>query len=170
MKIFMRFLNSFLRSSAWILVFAIAFSLFSSCRRTTQWESVCQVIRRDVVERDEKGVAQVVEFELEWDPCPGDQLQVLRGDAAFATCTEKYAVGDYVPVRVKRWWDTRGYYRWDIYQIGDCARAIEEQVEGSFEKSQECDETKAQGRINGFACTKKPFAKLVSICPWIARQ
>lgn len=134
------------------------------------FESVIQVVRRDVVEKDEKGEAIQVDMEMEWDPCPGDQLQVIRGGPEFAKCTEKYKVGDYLPVKVKHFWDPRGTYRWDIYEMGDCKRDIEAYAEGSYEKSQECDDEKAYGRTVGFKCSRRPFRKLVSICPWMARQ
>ena len=44
----------------------------------------------------DKGAPKVVDYELEWDPCPGDQFQVIRGDATFAQCMAKYDVGELV--------------------------------------------------------------------------
>ena len=52
---------------------------------------------------------------------------------------------------------------------GDCDRPIEETSEGSFEKSQECTEHKMYGRETGFDCSRRPFRKLVGICPWMER-
>src|SRR4029079_16588832 len=112
-------------------------ALTSGCKpREAQYESVTQIVHRDVVEADDKGIPLLVDLELEWDPCPGDQFQVVRGGKDFATCMTKYEVGDFVPVRVLHHWDTRGYYTWDLFQVGDCGRAIEEDSEGSYEKSQ----------------------------------
>jgi hypothetical protein len=113
---------------------------------------------------------ELVDLELEWDPCPGDQFQVIRGNKDFAACTEKYAEGDYVPVRVKQWWDERGFYRWDIFQLGDCTREIDPEAEGSFEKSQECTDVVQYGRTTGFDCLRRPERKLVRVCPWMARR
>lgn len=153
-----------------VLLASLLFGTLLSCHRERYWESVCQVVRRDVVEEDDKGKVTQIDVELEWDPCPGDQFQVLRGGAEFAACMSKYEVGAFVPVKVKQWWDTRGFYTWDIYQVGECRRDIEPFTEGSFERSQECSETKSFGHVNGFTCNRKPFAKLVSICPWMARD
>jgi len=142
----------------------------AGCHRDRHYESVCQLVRRDVVETDDNGKPTQIDVELEWDPCPGEQYQVVRGGTDFAACVARYQVGDFVPVRVKQWWDTRGFYTWDVYQVGDCKRDIEPFTEGSFERSQECTETKSFGHVNGFQCNRKPFAKLVSICPWMARD
>lgn len=152
---------------AWIAPLAFA---LAGCAKENRFESVCQIIRRDAVEVDDKGTVEQVDIELEWDPCPGDQFQVIRGGSEFAACTAQYKVGDYVPVRVKHWWDGRGYYRWDVYQVGDCARTVEPDAEGSYEKSQECSDLKQFGRTAGFDCNRRPFKKLVRVCPWMARN
>lgn len=154
------------------LGFVLALSLvgLAGCHRSRNYESVCQVVRQDVVERNEKGETTLVDVELEWDPCPGDQFQVLRGGKDFAACMSKYKEGDLIPVRVTHAWDSRGYYAWDIYQAGDCKRTIEEASEGSYEKSQECSDKLEYGEKQGFVCSRRPFAKLVSKCPWMARN
>lgn len=130
---------------------------------------MCQLVHHEVVEVDDKGAPKVVDYELEWDPCPGDQFQVIRGDATFAQCMAKYDVGELVHVKVAHMWDTRGFYFWDLYEIGDCARTMERQ-EGSFEKSQECSDVSAYGTNVGFECKRRPEAKLLQICPWTARE
>lgn len=130
---------------------------------------MCQVIRKDVVEEDGKGQPQMLDVELEWDPCPGDQFQVVRGGPDFAQCMQDVPRGSLQPVLVKHWWDTRGYYMWDVYRIGACGREIEPDSVGSYEKSQECSDTTAFGRKVGFSCSRRPFRKLVSVCPWMAR-
>jgi|GEM_PF-693199 len=135
-----------------------------------RFESTCQIVRRNVVETDETGEPEILDVELEWDPCPGEQFQVVRGGKAFAKCMQQYEVGKLVPVLVKHWWDDRGYYDWDVYKIGNCEREIEVDAEGSYEKSQECSDESAYGRAVGFSCSRRPFKGLVSACPWMARQ
>lgn len=135
-----------------------------------RFESVCQVVRKDVVETTESGEPEIVDVELEWDPCPGDQYQVVRGGKEFASCVQKLAVGSMVPVQVKHWWDERGYYTWDVYDVGGCKRDIEPESEGSYEKSQECSDDTMFGRTAGFSCSRRPFKQLVSVCPWMARR
>ena len=145
--------------------------LIAACgNQDRRFESVCQVVRRDVVERDTNGVPEVIDLELEWDPCPGDQFQVIRGGRKFAACVQQYEIGKLVPVMVKQWWDDRGYYRWDVYKVGDCIREIEPNAEGSYEKSQDCRDRVAYGESTGFICSRRPFEKLLAICPWMARN
>src|SRR5262249_19615629 len=119
-------------------VIAIGASYAGCSARESKYESVCQLVSQTVVDKSEDGTPELVDLVLEWDPCPGDQFQVIRGGKEFAACVQKYEVGSYLPVHVKQWWDERGYYRWDIYQIGDCTRSIDPDAEGSYEKSQEC--------------------------------
>jgi hypothetical protein len=94
----------------------------------------------------------------------------VRGDAAFAECMTQYEVGDALPVVVRHWWDSRGYYVWDIESVGACAHAIEPGAEGSFEKSQECHDVVQHGVTVGFECNRQPFQELVAVCPWMARE
>ena len=135
-----------------------------------RYVAVCQIISRDVVERDPADVAQQIDLELEWDSCPGDQFQVVRGGADFAACTAKYAVGDYVPVKVVHFWDDLGFYRWDVEQLGDCRRAVAPDMPGSFEKSQECTAYNLAGRDQGFDCSRRPQHSLLRVCPFMSRQ
>lgn len=149
---------------------AAVVSLVGCSNREQRYESVCQIVRKQAVEVDDKGVTQQVDLELEWDPCPGDQVQIVRGDKDFAACLAGQHEGDYVSVRVRHWWDDRGYYRWDIDKIGDCTRTIEPESEGSYEKSQECSDKKIFGVLSGFECNRRPFRRLVAVCPWMARN
>jgi hypothetical protein len=142
----------------------------SACSRPKRYESAVQVVRKEVVEKDANGVALQVDFELEWDACPGDQFQVIRGGRWFAECTAKYDVGDEVPVYVRHWWDDRGYYRWDIERMGDCWRDVETESVGSYEKGQECKDVENHGFKAGFTCSRKPFRSLVKRCPWMQRD
>ncbi len=142
----------------------------SACSKTHRYESAVQIVRKDVVEKDANGVTQQIDYEVEWDACPGDQFQVIRGSKAFAECTDKYGVGDTVPVYVTHFWDERGFYRWDIERMGDCWRAIEPDSPGSYEKGQECNDVLNHGFKTGFNCSRKPFQKLVKRCPWMARE
>jgi hypothetical protein len=153
-----------------VAIFALALVALVGCTpKEERFESACQLVRRAVVEEDAKGNPELVDVELEWDPCPGEQVQIVRGGVDFAKCMAKYEIGDLLPVRVLHQWDERGYYKWDLYQVGDCTRPIEVESEGSYEKSQECESQKAYGRTNGFNCSRRPFRELVRICPWTAR-
>ncbi len=144
--------------------------LLTACApKESHWESVCQIVSRTPVDEDKDGI-RLVDMELEWDACPGDQFQVVRGGKDFAACTAKYKEGQYVPVQVLHYWDERGYYRWTVEKVGDCARDVQRGAPGSFEKGQACEDVVYHGRVAGFRCSRKADKKLVSICPWMARE
>ena len=155
-----------------LVVAAVAFAALTAggCSKTKRYESAVQIVRKEAVEKDADGKTLVVDYEVEWDACPGDQFQVIRGNRWFAECTKGYEVGDEVPVYVRHWWDDRGYYRWDIERLGDCWREIEPDALGSYEKGQECHDTSDYGNKTGFKCSRKPFNSLVKRCPWMQRQ
>ena len=134
----------------------------SACSKTKRFESAVQIVRKEAVEKAPDGTTLQVDYEVEWDACPGDQFQVIRGGRWFAECTAKVEVGDEVPVYVRYWWDDRGYYRWDIERVGDCWRDIEPDSVGSYEKGQDCKDVENQGLKNGFVCSRRPFGSLNS--------
>lgn len=147
----------------------LALFLLSCAPKEERFESVVQIVSRTVVEKVD-GKASQVDFEVEWDPCPGDQFQVIRGNQAFSECSEKYKTGMYVPVVVKHFWDDHGFYRWDIEKLGDCERPVEPRSPGSYEKGQACEDVSQFGRKAGFECSRKPDKQLVKRCPWMARE
>ncbi len=134
------------------------------------FQSTARVVRGFNAEVDENGKPIVVDVELEWDPCPGDQFQMVRGGPEFAACVQKYKRGELVQAEVKHYWDTRGFYRWDISKLGDCKHEVEEFAEGSYEKSQECADVVDYGKSVGFRCSRRPFKDLVATCPFLARH
>lgn len=153
-----------------LLGIALAASI-SACHPTQRYQSVGQIVQSEVIEADEKGKPLIHEVEFEWDPCPGDQFQVVRGGTEFAECIAKnHKVGDSVYVEVEHYWDSRGFYRWEMTKIGECPRPPQIDAEGSYEKSQECHDVLHHGQKVGFLCNRKPFKGLVSVCPWMARN
>ncbi len=151
-----------------VIAIATLFSLVS-CHRARRYESVCQIVHKEVLEKDANGTPVLVDLELEWDPCPGEQYQMIRGGADFAKCTENMAQGDYVPVLVLHSWNELGYYTWDIEKVGPCSRPII-YPQGSYEKSQECADVLNQGFKVGFTCSRKPKHDLIRRCPWMERD
>jgi hypothetical protein len=82
----------------------------------------------------------------------------------------RYEAGDMVPVRVLRWWDTRGFHAWDVYRVGDCERPIEDDSEGSYDRSQACERATAYGLPTGFICNRRAERELLEVCPWLERR
>lgn len=150
---------------------AFALATATSChRKPKQYESVVQLVRYDVAERDENGKPTLVDVELEWDPCPGDQMETVRGGPAFAECMAKHKVGEMLPAFVVTSWDERGYYQWDITKVAECDRPPMPDDVSSFEKIQECSDLKSHGVRVGFECNRQPYADLVRVCPWMKRD
>jgi hypothetical protein len=158
------------RAAALALALPLSVVLSACSPKETHWESVCQIVSRTPVTTETDGTVTLVDMELEWDPCPGDQFQVLRGGKDFAACTSKMKEGQYVPVHVVHYWDARGYYRWALDQVGDCKLDVQVDAPGSFEKGQACQDIVFHGRKAGFRCSRKADKSLVSICPWMARE
>lgn len=145
--------------------------LGTGCRRSaTHYESTVKLVARTPVQKNAEGVVTLTDFELEWDPCPGDQYEYVRGGRAFSACMAKYEPGDYLAVNVVHYWDTHGFYRWDVYRVGDCARDVEPTSEGTYDKSQECKTHKMYGENAGFDCDRTSPANLTAVCPWLARR
>lgn len=151
-------------------VLALAAALPSCHEGPKTYESTIQLWRYDVVENGPDGKPVLADVEIEWEKCPGDQMEVVRGGSAFAQCMGKYKVGEIVPAKVLWGWDDRGFYQWDVTQIGDCARPVEEKDPSSFEEIEECEDVTAHGNAVGFTCNRKPYAKLREVCPWMRRK
>lgn len=145
--------------------------LVAGCHESPKtYQSTIQLWRYDVVDKDGSGKPLLADVEVEWEKCPGDQMEVVRGDAAFATCMSKYKIGDVVPAEVIWAWDDRGYYQWDVTRIGDCPRPPQGAGDtASFEEIEECDDLTMHGQNVGFTCNRKPHEKLASVCPWMRR-
>ena len=151
------------------MVLVLTATLGCNPHEETRFESNVQLVSRRDVTLDAKGVV-TADFELEWDPCPGDQYQYVRGSREFSACMSKYDKGDYLAVKVRHYWDTRGFYRWDVFQVGDCPRDADPDVEGSYERSQECSDHKAYGESGGFDCNRRTPKRLAKVCPWLSRN
>ncbi len=153
------------------LVALVVPTLLAACTpKAERYEAAVQIVRKEILERADGGAPLEVDLEVEWDACHGDQYQVIRGDKAFAGCTDHFQVGDYAPVVVRHFWDARGYYRWDIERFGDCVRPVEPSSYGSYEKSRECKDVVNHGQTVGFDCSRKPYRELLARCPWMARD
>jgi hypothetical protein len=131
------------------------------------YESRVTILRNDAVRVDDAGRPRIVDVDIDWRECPGEQLENVRGDAAFAACVGKFASGSVVPVRVEhRWAEREEHYTWHVSEIGGCPRAYDAEDKGSFTLVQECVDVKEHGEVVGFRCDRVPKADLVAKCPW----
>lgn len=159
------------RRLASVATLAAVVTLVAACSHAeTHYESTVLLVRRHDVQTTAKGEVTVADFSLEWDACPGDQFEFVRGGREFSACMAKYAPGDYLSVNVVHYWDTHGFYRWDVYRVGDCARVVEPGSEGTYDRSQQCNDHQIHGEWSGFDCDRHAPPKLVAVCPWLARR
>jgi hypothetical protein len=90
-------------------------------------------------------------------------------------------------------WDHKGFYDWDVTEMGGCKRPPDDDDQSSFDTVQECEPIVVNGveegfkcnRIDtvqecepivvngveeGFKCNRIPQKALLKKCPWFARH
>jgi len=153
-----------------VLVAAAVALLATACHRPKHYDANVQVARISVVSKDETGKPITVDFEYSFFECPGTQIEVIRGDAAFAACVAKYKVGDKLNVSLDHQWNPEGHWEWVVRQVGDCTRVPDPNDEASFALVRECEDWVVNGSRVGFQCRYKPEKALVDKCPWFRRH
>lgn len=143
----------------------------TGCRhQTSHYETNVEVTRIAKVRRDDAGKPMVVDVEVKFVDCPGDQVEVVRGGPEFAACIDEHRVGDKLKVSIDHVWSSEGYYTSKIVKLGDCARAVDPDDEASYAMVRECDDWKVNGQKVGFECRYVPEKKLIKACPWFRRR
>ena len=149
---------------------ALTLAAGGCAEKTRTFSSEVQLARIDVVHRGDGGRVLTLDVEVEWTTCPGEQREVVRGDAAFAACIEKHAVGEKLPVTVDWQREPNGRYDWDILEIAGCKRTPEGHDDSSFEMVQECETLKEHEEAVGFRCNRVAKKELLAKCPWFRRN
>jgi len=70
----------------------------AACSDKPQTYETGVVISRTQVVQTGRG--KIIDVELEYADCPGEQQEIFQGDAAFADCVAKYKVGDKVKASI----------------------------------------------------------------------
>lgn len=141
-----------------------------ACHRPKHYDATVEVSRIATVRKDDAGKPATIDFEYSFLECPGTQIEVIRGDAAFAACVSKYKVGDKVPLGIDHEWDDEGHWTWVVRRVGDCPRVPDANDEASFALVRECEDWTVNGTRVGFQCRYVPEKKLVDKCPWFRRH
>ena len=124
----------------------------------------------EVVARDNVGNPQLIEINVEYPDCPGEQLETLQGNAEFTKCALKFKVGEVLPATIE-WGPTDyGHYDSEITKLGECPRTRDPRDARSYEVVQECTDVVVNGVKAGFHCDRKPNKELLDKCPWFTRQ
>lgn len=151
-------------------VLVLAGTLVAACHRTKSYDAKVEVTRTTPVRKDEAGKVVTLDLEYTFSDCPGAQVEVIRGDAAFAACAGKYKVGEKIPIKLDHQWDPEGHYEWVVRRVGDCAREPDPNDEASFALVRECEDWAVNGTRVGFECKYIPEKKLLEKCPWFRRH
>jgi hypothetical protein len=151
-------------------VVCFALSLAACGEKSHSYDSKVRISRVDTVRSDENGQPLLVDVEFDWEACPGEQLEVIRGSAEFAKCIAKHHVGEELPVKVEHRKLSDGHWDWDVHQLGDCARPPDIHDESSFDMVQECRDIEEHDVVVGFECDREPHPDVLAACPWFQRQ
>jgi len=152
-----------------LLVAVLAFGL-GGCHRPQHYDATVEITRVSPVRKDENGRVLTLDIEFSYFECPGTQLEVVRGDAAFADCMATHKVGDKLPVSITRTWASEGVYVWNVDRIGACTHPKDPSDEASYALVRECDDWTVNGTKVGFQCRYMPEKHLVDKCPWFRRH
>ena len=142
--------------------------VLAACSEKPQtYETNVQIARTQVVS---EGATKVIDVELEYSDCPGEQQEIFQGDAAFAQCLAKYKPGDKLPATVVWSKLPDGHYDSEVQKIGDCPRKRDANDDRSYEVVHECKDVVVNGVVVGFHCDRKPTQELLAKCPWFRRS
>ncbi len=145
-------------------------TLTAACHRSKSYDTNVEVTRVTPVRKDPAGKVLTLDFEYSFAECPGTQIEVIRGDEAFAACAAKYKVGDKVPLAIEHQWAQEGHYEWVVRKVGDCPRVPDPDDEASFAMVRECEDWNVNGTRVGFQCQYVPEKKLLAKCPWFRKH
>jgi hypothetical protein len=159
------------RSRTALTVAAFCCLLVTGCRAKPTWyESRVELVRYDVVRRDAEKKPVTADVEISYAACPGYQHEVMRGPAEFATCMQKYKIGESLPAKILWHFGAHGYYEWEVHELGDCKRPPDPEDEASFSIIRDCEDWKVHGASVGFRCKYLGKETLNAACPWFRRR
>ena len=146
---------------------ATALACLAGCSREShRYETTVQIVRTETV-KDRAGT--VIDVDLEYADCPGDQREVFQADAAFAQCLARYKNGEKIPASILFQQMPDGHFDSEIEKVGECHRTRDSQDERSYEIVHQCRDLKVNGIVIGFRCDRKPSKELLAKCPWFRR-
>ncbi len=149
----------------------VTFLGLTSCHKTKTYESDVKITRLSVVRKDEQGKPITMDTEVDYFPCPGEQHEVIRGNAEFSGCVlSKLKLGDTTKAKIVHRWDPAGVYRSDIVELGGCKRELDPNDEASFQMVRDCEDWSVNGAKVGFRCNIASKKNLNKVCPWFQRR
>lgn len=153
--------------------FIFILGLMIGCRESEkQFNTHVEITRMDFVNLNAKNEPITIDIEVSYHECPGNQFEVIRGDAEFAQCIINTGkkIGDKFLVDIEWKWNPMGYYKWFIVKLDSCERKVDPLDEVSFDLVEECEDYKVYGNVVGFTCRRIPSGNLIKACPWFRRN
>ena len=154
------------------LILIIFFNFFNCKDGIRVYETNVVITRMDTITFDKDNNHTAVDLEISYIECPGDQIEVIRGDRNFAQCLYSLGkkVGDKLHVDIEWKWGHLGYYKWVVKRVDTCERVIDLNDQASFDLIEECEDIIVYGNKVGFTCKKIPTDKLIKVCPWFKKN
>jgi hypothetical protein len=149
------------------LAFATGLLCAACSDKPKTFETSVVLARTQVVQT---GRGKIIDVELEYSECPGEQQEIFQGDASFAECMAKYKPGEKLAATIVYSRLPDGHYDSEVTKIGDCGRKRDVNDDRSYELVHECHDIVVNGVPIGFHCDHKPTKELLSKCPWFKRS
>lgn len=154
-----------------VLILVLVPFLLSFCKEEKIYTTTVEINRIEVVRFDEQKNPQVIDVEISYPNCPGNQIEIFRSNQEFANCVlSNYKKKDRVNAEIHWYWNTLGHYQWDVTKLGDCIRWKDPADEFSYEMVEECEDFIVYGAKVGFVCRRIPTKELLKVCPWFKRE
>lgn len=150
-----------------ISLLSVAALVVACSDKAQTYETNVVIARTQVVQT---GRGKIIDVELEYSDCPGEQQEIFQGDAAFADCMAKYKTGDKIPASILYSRLPDGHWDSEVTKIGECPRKRDVNDDRSYEVVHECHDIVVNGVPIGFRCDHKPTKELLAKCPWFKRS
>lgn len=145
--------------------------MFLACKADKYYTTKVEINRIEILKYDSQKNPLILDVEISYPECPGKQIEIFRGNKEFAKCIlENYKLHDQMNAEIHWYWNTLGYYQWDVVKLGNCQRWKDPLDEFSYEMIEQCEDFIVYGVRVGFVCKRIPTEELLKVCPWFRRE
>jgi hypothetical protein len=153
---------------------ALAFSLpvaLSACSKPKTYTTQVVVEQVQTFGSASGGMPSLMDLDIKFVDCPGNQHRIMRGDKAFSACGGKIKKGDKLTAEILFTYAAeRDQYRSEVVKLGDCPVKLDPKDEANYEMVQTCTDLTASGATVGVHCDRTRNKALVEKCPWYKRK
>ncbi|MCB1176349.1 MAG: hypothetical protein KDK36_02110 [Leptospiraceae bacterium] len=155
-----------------LIYFILLISFLLNCKKgPDEYDVKVKINRIEIVREGEDKKPILIDVELNYPDCPGDQIEIIRAGKDFAECfLTKHKVNDIAKAKILWKWRDLGFYKWDVIGLSGCERVVDPEEEGSYDMIEECEDFLEYGAVVGFRCKRVATADLIAACPWFRRK